>query len=371
VVPRERINFEAARNHLQAKYAGIAGQNRWSEPLNDYMNAQYFGEVMIGTPGQKFKILFDTGSSNLWVPCSDCGFTDIACMLHTKYYCKKSSTCKSTSESFKIQYGSGSMEGHVVNDKLTFGTSSSDPSCSSLGFGCATKEPGLAFVAAKFDGILGMGYDSISVDKLQTPFTCLMNEASSACKANPVFAFYLNRDPTTGQPTGGELTICGTDSSHYTGAINWVPITKQGYWQFNADSVSVGSQTVTTGGFAAIADTGTSLLVGPKTEVTKIQKAIGATPIEHGEYTVNCAKLSSMPNVVVTIGGKAFTLTPNDYVLKISTMGQSMCLSGFMGMDLPASIGIKWILGDVFIGKFYTVFDRGQNRVGFATAKYS
>ncbi|MDG6100364.1 hypothetical protein EXU34_23265, partial [Alteromonas sp. ZYF713] len=106
-----------------------------------------------------------------------------------------------------------------------------------------------------------------------------------------------------------------------------------------------------------------------KAQIEAIQNFIGAEPLIKGEYMISCDKVPTLPPVSFVIGGQEFSLKGEDYVLKVSQGGKTICLSGFMGIDLPERVGELWILGDVFIGRYYSVFDFDQNRVGFAQAK--
>jgi cathepsin D len=357
--------------HLKTKYIkGYKPSNlAYQEGLNDYENAQYYGNITIGNPPQPFRVLFDTGSSNLWVPCHGCPASDLACDFHSQYDCSKSSSCTDTGEPFQIQYGSGSMSGKVVDDVVCFGPTPSKGWCTdkTQGFACATEEPGLSFVAAKFDGILGMGWDTISVDKLPQPMDQIFADTTNCPQA--VFAFWLNRD-MSGNAVGGEMTLCGTDPAHYTGSIAWENLKSEDYWRITLGGLSIKNTTIT-GAMDAIVDTGTSLMAGPTTQVAQIQKIIGAFEVVAGEYEVICDLVPMLPNVEITLGGQTFELTPSDYVLKITDEGVSVCISGFMGIDIPAPNGPLWILGDIFIGKYYTVFDHGNKRVGVAKAATS
>eukprot|EP00127_Corallochytrium_limacisporum_P000708 Clim_evm4s24 gene=Clim_evmTU4s24 len=329
------------------------------EYLHDFDDAQYYGEISIGTPPQNFEILFDTGSSNLWVPSKQCSFLNFACQLHNKYDATKSSTYKEDGTDFALQYGSGSLSGYQSVDDVNV----AGLTVKAQTFGEAIKEPGITFIAARFDGILGMGFNAISVNGVPTVFD---NMVKQGVVKEPVFAFWLNRGVDADSKKGGEIVLGGTDPRHYKGDFQYVPLTRAAYWQFASGKMTIGDSTFCEKGCQAIADTGTSLMVGPTEDIKKLNEAIGATPTFGGSYTVDCAKKDSMPSMSIDIDGKEYTLDAEDYILEISAGGKSQCISGFMGLDVPPPAGPLWIFGDVFLAKYYTVFDYGNRRLGFA-----
>lgn len=322
-------------------------------PLSNYMNAQYFAEITIGTPPQVFTVVLDTGSSNLWVPSTRC--SSIACYLHRRYDADQSSTYKSNGTAFAIRYGTGSLEGVISNDVLTMG----DLTIEGQDFGESVKEPGLTFAFGKFDGIMGLGYDTISVKHVIPPF---YNMVDRDLLDEPVFSFYLN-DVKSGEEQG-EAVFGGVDPSHYKGKIYYAPVIRKGYWEVKLDDVKFNGESIDIEPVGAAIDTGSSLLVLPTTLAELINKEIGAKKNYAGQYTLDCDTVPSLPEFCLVFNGKDFCLNSTDYVLE----AQSQCISGFMGLDIPAPMGPIWIIGDVFLRKYYTVYDLGRDRVGFAAA---
>ena len=313
-----------------------------------------FSDIGIGTPAQTFKVVLDTGSSNLWVPSQECG--SIACYLHTKYDSSSSSSYKKNGSEFEIRYGSGSLSGFVSQDTVQIG----DIVIKNQSFAEATSEPGLAFAFGRFDGIMGLGYDTISVNKIVPPFYNMIDQGLIDA---PLFAFYLSDTNNDGDES--EVTFGGVNKAHYTGNLTKIPLRRKAYWEVDLDAITLGDATASLEDTGAILDTGTSLIALPSTLAELLNKEIGAKKGFNGQYSIDCDKRDSLKDITFTLTGQNFTISPYDYILDV----QGSCISSFFGLDIPEPAGPLAILGDAFLRKWYSVYDLGTNSVGLALSK--
>ncbi|MBN3292486.1 PEPA protein, partial [Polypterus senegalus] len=318
-----------------------------NEPLTNDYDLSYYGIISIGTPPQSFKVIFDTGSSNLWVPSVYCN--SYACTNHNKFNPAQSSTYRATSQTISVQYGTGAMSGILGYDTVTVGSIVDTNQI----FGLSENEPGSFLYYVEFDGILGLAYPSISASSATPVFDNMMSEG---LVVQDLFSFYLSRN----SQAGSVVTFGGFDPAYYTGSIQWIPLSSETYWQITVQNVMVNGQVVAcASGCEAIVDTGTSMLVGDSSNINNILSWVGISKDQNGQYTVNCNNIGSMPDVTFVINGAQFALPASAYVKQTS----SGCSSGFS----PSNDQL-WILGDVFIREWYSIFDRGNNMVGLAKA---
>uniref|UniRef100_A0A4X1VLH3 Peptidase A1 domain-containing protein n=1 Tax=Sus scrofa TaxID=9823 RepID=A0A4X1VLH3_PIG len=301
------------------------------QPLRNYLDMVYVGNISIGTPPQQFSVVFDTGSADLWVPSIYC--KSKACVTHRSFNPSHSSTFHDRGKSIELEYGSGKMSGFLGHDTVRIGQLTS----TGQAFGLSKEEISRTFEHAIFDGILGLAYPSIAIKGTTTVIDNLKKQDQIS---EPVFAFYLSSDKEEG-------------SVVMFGGIALDRITCRGR--------VIGCPR----GCQAIVDTGTSMLHGPSKAVAKIHSLINAKHFEK-EYVVPCNARKALPDIVFTINNVDYPVPAQAYIRKDAN--NNRCYSTFEEIMDTLNQREIWILGDVFLRLYFTVYDEGQNRIGLAQA---
>ncbi|EDM12832.1 pepsinogen 5, group I (pepsinogen A) [Rattus norvegicus] len=323
------------------------------EPMRNYLDLVYIGTISIGTPPQEFKVVLDTGSSDLWVPSIYC--SSPACAHHKVFNPLQSSTFLVSGRPVNVAYGSGEMSGFLAYDTVKIG----DLTVVAQAFGLSLEEPGRFMEHAVFDGILGLGYPNLGLQGVTPVFDNLWIQGLIP---QNLFAFYLSSK----DEKGSVLMLGGVDPSYYHGELHWVPVSKPSYWQLAVDSISMNGEIIACdGGCQGIMDTGTSLVTGPRSSILNIQNLIGAKASGDGEYFLKCDTINTLPDIVFTIDSVTYPVPASAYIRKDHSHN---CRSNFEESTDDPSDPELWVLGDVFLRLYFTVFDRANNRIGLASA---
>ena len=326
--------------------------------------ATYYGELLIGkTNPQLFKMLFDTGSCEFWVPSSNCISKE--CISHNRY--NKSNTLLTTNEgSMDIHYLSGHVSGDMIKETVNLGGIIVNDQV--IGLADQIDIPLMNEVI--WDGIIGLAYPNNNlIAKGIKPIIdniIYQNVLHNLGNKNQ-FSYYLGYN-------NGAIIFGGIDVKYkkdLNEEFKWAPITERNYWtisllnirKYDSDIIYQSNsvdEVLCNNGCKTIVDTGTYLIYGPS---SYIKSLLNDMKFE------SCADKNKLPNLGFIFKGfrangkdTAFelVLSPDDYVLEFDVDGTTECVIGF-GSDNDDG----WTLGQVFLKSYYTVFDRENEAVGF------
>jgi cathepsin D len=153
---------------------------------------------------------------------------------------------------------------------------------------------------------------------------------------------------------GGECTFGYTDPSLYTGSINYVPMPSGSltYWTIPFDAALVGSTLVTLqSNTVAAIDTGTTLIIGPASDVSAIHSQIpGAREVGGGHWVFPCGK---EVEVSFVFGGTPYKMSSGDLSRGLYQSGSTECISAISSSDLGERSPMSWIIGAAFLKNVY------------------
>ncbi|KAJ7114926.1 aspartic peptidase domain-containing protein [Mycena epipterygia] len=336
--------------------------------VNQLSDRDYYSTIQIGTPPQSFNVMLDTGSSDLFILDSTCFLcTDNAPLFDHS----RSSTFSEDelSPPVVIIYGKGSVGGTVGQDRVSMGTFS----VSSQGF-LAADFVSDGLLEGSVSGLIGLAFQDLA-ETAALPFwqgLIKTNQLSS-----PEMAFQLTRSQSASDVPGGTFTLGGTNSSLFTGDIEFLDLVSSSLptlWQLSVSGVTVQGKSVTisTGDTAIAAiDTGTTFIGGPTADVNAIWAAVpGASALQEaddeGFFQFPCA---TSVQVTFSFGGKAWPINPEDISLGPLEKGSSMCVGAIFDLSLGTDVGAGgpgWVVGDTFLKNVYSVFRQSPMSVGFA-----
>ncbi|KAK7739154.1 hypothetical protein SLS53_005790 [Cytospora paraplurivora] len=356
---------KGGRLRREHKLIKATGDNQTGEvTAEDQQNdSEYLAEIEIGTPGQKLKLDFDTGSSDLWVFSTELSAS--AQKGHNVFNPSKSSTWKTSSgESWKISYGDGSSaSGDVGTDIVNLGGLKIKNQSVEL-----AKQAAEQFVSGTGDGLLGLAWPSINTitkhgksDPQNTPVANLIAQGDVPKDAQLfTSAFYSSRDKKANSfYTFGYIDedLVGDNEISYVDVDN-----SEGFWQFSSTSATVNGKTITLSDNTAIADTGTTLALVSDEVVEALYDAIPGAKYDEqqqGYLIPTSITADQLPDFTVAVGDKQFTIQKEDLVFAVASEGYWYGGVQSRG-DNPFDI-----LGDTFLKSVYAIWDQGNTRLGF------
>jgi hypothetical protein len=343
------------------------------------MGSEYVGEIGIGTqsghPQETLRVVYDTGSTNLWMASTLCTKGPCASSKRKRYDYKSSETYRSpmVERYLDISFGTANLKGPLGVDDFHIGPFT----VKNQTFALIQEERGSTFASLALEGIVGLGFPALGSHYAHPFFESIIEQ--KVLKHN-MFTFYMPPNSHKGAVLWG-----GYESSVIEGDMMWFPVTDAFYWAIDLHEFLIGEKKMdatSSLGTASLAQrTHTATWVEPQARLiidtgTTYYAADGQLYRDIiSEIGQSGCSLSGLPNLTYRlkdINGnyQDIKISPEKYIIN---SGFS-CDVGFMQVGPSRSYGPAMMLGDLFMQEYVVVFDRGNGsdydaRIGFGKMK--
>jgi len=240
------------------------------------------------------------------------------------------------------------------------------------------------FHAFAFDGVLGLGLDTLA---LAPEFSFFGTMTTQVSLDHPSFGVFL----ADGDDELSEISFGGHSPDKVKSPLTFAPVAspEQGYWQVQIKALRIGNRTLDycdDGQCHAVVDTGTSLLAVPRDFVDELQKELQGPlrdPPRSEGRGIDCRYAEGLP-LIFEVEGMSITLLPGEYAREAVQMegakepslpgvgSHATCQPTMMPLELPEPLGPKlFIWGEPVLRKYYTVYDWEKKQIGFGLAKHA
>lgn len=358
----------------------------------------YFGAIGLGSPAKMFNVVFDTRSSETWIPYYN--WFPFANNLHYSdgYSCKDSRSCRAHKRECTLDYRGTKLSGETYEDMMTFYEDMQKDDAQMLPTRTLSFEQNFLaidntddeqFRYKPYDGVIGLAPVAQSSSGTRNVLLSMQHElqrqgqlvqssangplddsyyrsATNNYQVPFLVMFGLWFNPNQNSRHGAELTLGGVDEARFSGDIFFHKLTSWYEWQLQLSHVMLGSLVVScSSGCQASLDTGANSVVGPREDVESIYSSLQAHHEEESNlWLVDCARIDQYPMLMFRIDDTPYTLLPRHYIRLFKYRENIVCHLAIKAWDQP-----NWLLGTSFIGAYYTVFDFANRRVGFATPR--
>ncbi|GAA5937791.1 hypothetical protein JCM3775_002127 [Rhodotorula graminis] len=341
--------------------------------VNYDADLSYYAPIGIGVPAQYLNCILDTGSADLWVASDYCSSDDGCSSTIPLYNSTLSTTALDMNTSFSVKYGSGSAQGEIFQDYVSF----AGYNVSSQAF-ALVESVSETILGGEISGLMGLGWQPLAASSV-TPFWQNLYQANAL--PFPGFGVSLTRyidvaNASAVEP-GGSLTFGYLNASLYSSEINYldIPAGMESYWVVRMDAVAVNGTNATSwaqgdGQMVAI-DTGTTLIGGPRDVVAsvyaQVEGAKAATGNYNGYYSYPC---DNNVSIALTFGNITYNMSAVDFNLGPfgidAETNRSTCLGAFFNLNFGSGSKISWVVGAAFLKNVYSVYRASPPSVGFA-----